>query len=90
MNTLQGELGCEFLSAGESSGFIGRAFTVITDTVLDSIIMVRANGVNAIVGPTLPAGLTIFGEISTLTVLTGVVQFYSQGERPRTLTDVAP
>ncbi len=71
------ESGCEFLSStdGALSGKSFYGITVVTDTVLSAITLGSGSSGGArLVGPTLPAGLTIMVPITGLTIASGVVQ----------------
>jgi len=78
---LKGENGCDFITDGESSSFVGSSFTCVTDTVLSALTMPKGSNTATLVGETIPAGYECFGTISALTVTSGIIQFYAESEQ---------
>jgi hypothetical protein len=67
-------VGSEVLTASDAvSGKRYGALQIINDAVMGSITSRNITNSNELVGITLPAGTVIYGEISEITVTTGVI-----------------
>lgn len=74
---LQGQQGGVVLGAGDEASGNFRWIQIVNDTVLDVFDSGNlSNAGLALCGPTLPAGLGIGGQITNITVITGLIIAY--------------
>jgi hypothetical protein len=75
---LQGQGGGRVLSVALEPSAVGnfRWIQVVTDAVLSTVVSDNIVDASELAGPTLPAGLGIGGQFSSVTVTSGIVIVY--------------
>lgn len=86
VGNLRGEQGGIYIGAGESFAEttpfnIASCALIIQDTVLSALTQPHMTGTSKIVGVTLFAGSVIWGDITAMTVTSGLVQLFYNTKR---------